>query len=185
MFGVGRNRSRRSARSTRRHCRVVAGGTGGRQGYATTACGTTGRALQWTLRRACTEERPRTSRPRSRRARRQPQSMGCLEAGVTALVALMPSNMVRGRCRRCLDRAPRTRPVLLMRGRGVLHAVGGRWGELDQLVQSSMPKPSTRLNSCTLCVTRVSLAARACAAIHRSLAPMIVPDRARCSRISP
>jgi len=52
-----------------------------------------------------------------------------------------------------------------------------------QCAQFSVTSPETRSNSRRLLLARISSEARACAAIHRSLAPMGVPARSSFARI--
>lgn len=56
---------------------------------------------------------------------------------------------------------------------------------VPQRFQFSNPNPATRLNSLSLSVTTTAPRARACAAIHRSLAPMGMPWRSSAARIRP
>jgi len=55
----------------------------------------------------------------------------------------------------------------------------------DQASQSSYASPSTRLNSRTLCVTKVAPCTTAIAAISKSLGPIIEPDSAKRARMRP
>ncbi len=51
------------------------------------------------------------------------------------------------------------------------------------IVQSSIANLETRPNSRVLCVTSVNPKLRACAAMNRSLPPIIVPKFFKCARI--
>jgi DNA-binding CsgD family transcriptional regulator len=87
-----------------------------------------------------------------------------------------------------LNANDRTHAVTLAIRRGALHLYA-RSHDPHRLrrmgsVQFSIARPFTRSNSAVLFVTRVTANARACAAMKRSLAPIITPRRFRSARIS-
>lgn len=105
-----------------------------------------------------------TAQPRGLR-RRRPTLFANSHHGVTALAA-------------SLQKTP-TAPEILRRSR-LCSQRERRAGS----VQFSSVKSRTRSNSAVLFVTSVSPRARACAAMNRSLAPIMTPRRFRSARIS-